>query len=124
MNQDPVGAYKARLREASRENLRARRPRVVAALRNLLAAIDDAEAVDPSEAPPVEHGVIAGGSVGLGAGDVPRRGLTEADLVALFERELREWRDAMAEYRALGRHEEADDLASQIEALETLRPSP
>lgn len=116
----PADAFRQRLREALREHLRARRPQAVAAVRGLLAAIDDAEAVDLAEAPPVQDGVIAGGNVGLGAGDVPRRLLTEADVHAVLQRELHDRRLARAEYAALGRSREADELALQIEALEAL----
>lgn len=51
--------------------MRERQADAVAALRETLAAIDNAEAIDASAAPPVQHGVIAGGVAGLGAGEVP-----------------------------------------------------
>ena len=89
----------------------------MAVFRETLAAIDNAEAADPSAAPPVQHGAIAGGVAGLGAGEVPRRRLSPEAVTAIVERELNERREAAARYTALGRHDEAARLALQVEAL-------
>jgi uncharacterized protein YqeY len=118
-----VGEWKRVLRAALRDALRARQAPVVAVLRETLAAIDDAEAADPSAAPPVQPGVIAGGVAGLGGGEVARRALAPQAVTAIIEREIQERRDAAATYAALGREEEARTLRLQAEVLVSLGPS-
>ena len=112
-----VDEWRNVLRAAMREAVRARRADAVAALRETLAAIDNAEAVDASAAPPVEHGVIAGGVAGLGAGEVPRRRLSAAEVTAIIEHEIQERRSAATTYAALGRAEEAAVLSRQVDVL-------
>lgn len=109
------------LRAALRDALRARRAHVVAVMRETLAAIDNAEAVDASAAPPVQHGEFAGSVAGLGAGEVPRRLLSPEAVTAIVDRELQERKHAADTYSALGRHDEASTLWLQIEALSSLR---
>jgi uncharacterized protein len=115
-----VAAWKSVLRNALREAQRARRTSAVAVFRETLAAIDNAEAVDPSATPPVQHGIIAGGVAGLGAGEVARRVLTAQEAAAVIEREIEERRTAVATYEAHGRSVEADVLRSQIDLLVAL----
>lgn len=105
------------MRAALRDALRTRQTHAVAVLRETLAAIDNAEAADTSAAPPVQHGVIAGGVPGLGAGEVPRRALSAEAATAIIEREIEERRDAATTLSALGRHEEARILNLQVEVL-------
>ena len=105
------------LRGALRDAVRRRDPHAVAALRETLAAIDNAEAVDPSAAPPVQHGVIAGGVPGLGAGEVPRRTLSPTEVAAIIGREIGERRQAASTYTALGREDEAAALRLQVDIL-------
>lgn len=105
------------MRAALRDALRTRQTHAVAVLRETLAAIDNAEAADTSAAPPVQHGVIAGGVPGLGAGEVPRRALSAEAATAIIEREIEERRDAATTLSALGRHEEARILSLQVEVL-------
>src|SRR5688500_8633637 len=100
--------------------MQARASETVAVLRELLAAIDNAEAADPSAAPPVEHGVIAGGVAGLGAGEVPRRALDPAAVATIVEREIREREEAAARYVELGRRDQAEALQRQIATLTAL----
>jgi uncharacterized protein YqeY len=115
-----VRAVKDLLRTALREALRARQPEAVAAFREVLAALDNAEAADVSAAPPVQAGVIAGGVEGLGAGEVPRRVLSPETVAAIVAREIRERREAAAAYAALGQPDEARRLSGQVEALVAL----
>jgi uncharacterized protein len=115
-----VNEWKSALRTAQREALRTRQTHAVAVLRETLAAIDNAEAADLSAAPPVQHGVIAGGVAGLGAGEVPRRILSPEAVAAIVEREVQERRDAATTYSALGRHEEASTLRLQVDVLLSL----
>src|SRR2546421_1109786 len=72
-----VQPLRPRLREALRAAMKARDLTAVAALRMTLGAIDNAEAVDVSDAPSPKGGVIAGAVTGLGAGEATRRSLSE-----------------------------------------------
>jgi len=112
-----VEEWKRVLREALRDALRARQTHAVAVLRETLAAIDNAEAADTSAAPPVQHGVIAGGVPGLGAGEVPRRVLGAEAVAAIVAREIEERRAAAATYEAMGRRDEASALRLQADVL-------
>lgn len=118
-----VEAWRDALRAALREAMRDRRAEAIAVLREALAAIDNAEAVDASAAPPVQHGVIAGGVAGLGAGEVPRRMLGPDEVAAILEREIEERRGTASSYAELGRTEEAAVLARQVEILAALLAS-
>jgi uncharacterized protein YqeY len=115
-----VEEWRGILRAALREAVRERQAHAVAALRETLAAIDNAEAVDASAAPPVQHGAIAGGVAGLGAGEVPRRRLGADEVTAIIEREIEERRSAASAYAALGRHDEAAVLRRQVDVLVAL----
>jgi mRNA interferase MazF len=112
-------ALRGRLLEASR----ARELHAVAVLREVLGAIDNAEAADVSAAPPVQPGVIAGGVAGLGAGEVPRPVLSAQAVGEIVDRENRERREAAATYEALGQGEKAGWLRRQIEVLVSLTGS-
>jgi uncharacterized protein len=116
-----VTEWKSVLRGALQEALRTRQAHAVAAIRETLAAIDNAEAADLSAAPPAQPGVIAGGVPGVGAGEVPRRMLSAEEVNAVFEREIQQRRDAAATYAALGRSEEASRLMLQVDMLVSLR---
>lgn len=115
-----VDEWKRVLRAALREALLTRQAHAVAVIRETLAAIDNAEAAEASAAPPVQHGVIAGGVAGLGAGEVPRRMLSAEAVTAIVEREIQERRDAATAYSALGRHDEASTLRLQLDVLASL----
>lgn len=116
-----VDQWRDILRAALRAAMRARQTLAIVALRETLAAIDNAEAIDPSAAPPPQPGVIAGGVPGLGAGEVPRRALGPDDVAAIIEREIAQRRDAATTYAALGRDAEAADLTQQADLLAALR---
>lgn len=97
-----------------------RRDRVaVTALRAALAAIADAEAVPvPSDATPrvaSEH--VAAGAAGLGAAEVARLALTEADVVHVVTAEVGDRERTAAEYEGLGQHERADRLRAEARVL-------
>ncbi len=68
----------------------------------------------------MQHGVIAGGVAGLGAGEVPRRRLSADEVAAIIEREIQERRSAASTYAALGRDEEAAVLRRQVDILVAL----
>jgi 2'-5' RNA ligase len=87
----PAGGLRDRLRAGLRDAMRSRDRDAVAAIRSALAAVDNAEAV-PLD--PTDHrhraGAVEGSAVGLGAAEVDRRHLTEADVVGIVEREVEE----------------------------------
>jgi hypothetical protein len=70
----------ARLRLALRTALKARDATAVSALRSALSAISNAEAIDPVPAASTGHPHIAGAAGGLGAGEAPRRHLTQTQI--------------------------------------------
>lgn len=114
--------WKRVLREALTRALRARDAVTVSAVRQTLAAIDNAEAVALTAAPKPQEGPIAGGVAGLGAGEVARRVLGADELAAIFAREQQE-RSAAAETLAtVGRDAEAAVLRKQRELLASLSP--
>ncbi|MEV0347236.1 GatB/YqeY domain-containing protein [Nonomuraea sp. NPDC050680] len=104
--------------------LKARDRIAITALRSALAAIENAEAVpvDPPSPGAPKHEVtqnehFAGSAAGLGAADVERRLLTEADLLSIVEKEVRERSDAAREYERLGRDDLAERLRAEAEVL-------
>lgn len=108
-----------RLRHDLRAAMKAQQRDEMAALRNLIAAIDNAESVDrpePAPAPPSsEH--VAGAVDGLGAGEAARRALSERDLQRIIENELWE-RDAQAErLTLLSRLDEASRLRTEADVI-------
>jgi hypothetical protein len=88
-----------------------------AALRSALAAIDNAEAVDLSSAPRAQPGRIAGGVVGVGAGEVARRRITDDDVRAIVGNAIVEREAAAAQYDTLHRHDDADRLRREAAIL-------
>jgi uncharacterized protein YqeY len=115
----PADAVRRRLRDALKTAMRTRDATAVAALRSALAAVDNAEAADPSHAPApgTEEAAFAGTVAGVGAGDVARRVLSEADVADLIGAEVAE-RDRTAEtYRRAGRDEAADRLRAEADVL-------
>lgn len=89
----------------------------VAACRSALAAVDNAEAVDLSEASQTQPGVIAGGVTGLGAGDVARRALAEHRVVEILLAQVAGWQASAADYERSGHHDEAKRLRAEAELL-------
>jgi uncharacterized protein YqeY len=89
----------------------------VSAIRSALAAIDNAEAVDESLAPPTESGLVAGGVHGLGRGDVPRRPITPQEEREIVLKVVAERREFAAQYDALQRHDDANRLRAEIAVL-------
>ena len=86
-------------------------------LRTALAAIDNAEAVDSSFAPDGQSSTIAGAVVGLGAGEVARRTLSDDDVRAILRDAITEREEAAAEYEARQRPEDAARLRTEAGIL-------
>src|SRR4051794_34123159 len=108
---DPAEIIKARLRADLLTAMRARAPVEVALLRALVAALDNAQAI--------EVGARRHRYVELKFGDrtaeVPRRELTQADVESLLVREIQERRDAAAQLGEVGQAERAARLAAEAE---------
>jgi hypothetical protein len=107
----PAEILRARLRGDLRAAMKAQRRDEMAALRTLIAAIDNAESVEDAALPPPSSGEHVAAAVrGLGAGDAARRSLSERDLQRIIETELWE-RDAQAQrLTLLGRADDATRL--------------
>jgi hypothetical protein len=105
-----------RLRIALTAAMKARDATAVAALRATLGAIDSAEAVEPSR---VEAGdsPIANAVDGLGAGDVPRRDLTEQVITEIVLSEIRERSAASDDYARAGQTDRATRLRDEVDVL-------
>lgn len=114
-----TNGIRARLQGSLIPAMRAKDTATVSAVRSALAAIANAEAL-----PPVElhtsggDGPIAGARSGLGAGEAPRRELTEDDVRGILRAELDERSTAADELEAAGRDEAADTLRAEAAALE------
>lgn len=89
--------------------IKARDPIAVSALRSALSAIDDAGAVARSGSTKA--------TLGVGVGDIARRGLSEQDVLEILRGEVQERSAAAAEYERLGRGEEARRLLAEAEAI-------
>lgn len=87
------GTIRERLRSALTTAMRARDRDALAAYRHALAAIDNAEAVVPPGGIP-SAGAVEHAATGLGAAEVPRRELSDADVRAVVEGEIAEHRHA------------------------------
>lgn len=105
MPEDATG-MKARLRSDLREAMRRGSRREVALLRELIAAIDNAEATPGTTAPaPLLHH-----DFGSGSAEVQRLRLDEDAVRALLRREIAERERAAAEFEGLGDRERAQVL--------------
>ena len=95
----------------------------VAALRSALAAIGNAEAVDPATeataaVPPVarsEH--FVGARDGLRASEVTRKRLTAADIRQIVSTEIAERQSAASDYDRLGRSDQVERLRQEADVL-------
>jgi uncharacterized protein YqeY len=117
-----------RLRRALPAAMKARDRVAVDALRSALAAIDNAQAVDPSRSPPAAagpepggpaggHPMPAGTVVGVGATEVERRSLTEAQMEEIVRAEIAEREAASAGYQRAGQLGFAERLRGEAQVL-------
>lgn len=113
-----VYVVRARLRRALTAALKAGDRDAVAALRSALAALDNAEAVGanslsrPKDGSATESNHVAGAVAGLGAGEVDRRVLTDAEVAATVQAEIDERLVAAQQYASANR----DDAALRLRA--------
>src|SRR5215472_2874603 len=115
----PPDDIRTRLRRALGDALKARDAGAVSALRSAMSAIGNAEAVEPGQDRPAGTGSahFAGAVAGLGAGDVERRHLTEADAAAVVRQEAAEREAAADEYERAGYAADAARLRQGTRAL-------
>lgn len=99
-----------RLRDRLTIAVRDRDRPAVAALRSVLAALDNAEAVPAGSGSTAASEHVAGAAAGVGAGDVARRVLGPDEERDVVGREVDEMRSGAQEYEALGATDRADEL--------------
>jgi uncharacterized protein YqeY len=111
-----------RLRAALPAALKSRDAAAVAALRSALAAIDNAEAPEATPSPPPGAGdaPIAGAVVGLGAAEVERRSLSDAQMAAIVRAEVAEREAAARAYERADRPDRAERLRAEAGVLSAL----
>ena len=108
-----------RLRRDLARALAARDAVATSALRTALAAVENAAAADPALAPrPATGGAPFAASVrGLGAAEVPRRDLTDAEVAEILRAEVAERLAAAADYDRIGHPERAGRLRDEAAVL-------
>jgi uncharacterized protein len=112
----PYPALRPRMRDALRAGMKSRDRVTVGALRSALAAIDNAEAVQTA-APDGRSSAIEHSPVGVGAAEVERRALTEADVMEIVRAEVADRETAASEYETAGRHDRAELLRAEAQVL-------
>jgi uncharacterized protein len=100
---------RARLAADLRAALKARAGVRVAALRSLIAALDNASAVDP--------GTVRQPAPFARSAEVPRRELSAPEVAALLDGELAERQAAAAKLRSLGRAEAAERALAEAQVI-------
>ena len=105
--------FLALLRADLRTAMRERKAAEVTALRELIAAIDNAQAVPVGD----RHSTYVFHAFGDGAVEVPRRVLGKDELRGVVEAEIRSRSDAADDYRRLGRGDKAQDLSHGAQIL-------
>ena len=112
------------LRHALTEAIKAQDPVARSALRAALGAIENAEAVDAARtpAPSDDQSTVAGSVVGLGAADVERRVLSDADLEDLLRAEVADRLSAAQAYQERGRVDRAERLRAEAAVLSKYLP--
>jgi hypothetical protein len=123
-----------RLSRALPVAMKARDRVAVAALRSALAAIANAEAVDPPQPPPPaqrpDHGgsgsgpAFAGAVAGLGATEVERRRLSGVQVEEVVRAEVAERETAAAGYERAGQLEHAERLRAEAKVLTSYLDQP
>ena len=114
MTADAAQRFVARLKADLTVAMRNRNAAEVAVLRQLIAAIDNAQAVAVGD----RHATYVVHAFGDPAVEVPRRSLDDAALRRLIEDEIHARRDAAATYRQVGQDAQAQAL---VEAMTLLR---
>jgi uncharacterized protein YqeY len=113
MTADAAQRLVTRLKADLTTAMRARNAAEVAVLRQLIAAVDNAQAVAVGD----RHDTYVVHSFGDPAVEVPRRPLDEAALHRLIDDEIHTRRDAAATYRRLAQGAQAQALDDAITVL-------
>lgn len=122
--QDPW-VFREEVRRDLRAALKSRQPEVISVLRAMIAAIDNAEAVQPeAQSSRSTDGTVAHSSPGVGSTEVPRRELAIHDVHAIIRDLLRECETQAQHYYSMHQHKAADRLRRQANVLHSyLHPS-
>jgi uncharacterized protein len=138
---DDAGNVRDRLRRALPAAIKAQDTVTVAALRSALAAIDNAEAVDPDAVasrpvdPEADHVSasgrgsypeieIAGTVAGVGAGEVARRPLTPWEIEETIRAEVVERQIVARIYEGAGQLDQAERLRREAQVLNAYLDAP
>jgi uncharacterized protein YqeY len=123
VDETPAERLKRRLRHDLGAALKAKQRDEATALRILIGAIDNAESVEDQGAPstPEAAAHVAGSVEGVGAGDLPRRLLSEPDLRRIIATEVSELREQAERFAAHGRDDAAPRIESEAEVLSRYR---
>jgi uncharacterized protein YqeY len=116
----PADRLRERLRRDLTAAMKAGRREDVAAIRTLIAAIDNAEAagVRPPMRPTSSSSEdFAISTPGAGSGDAPRRELGDAELDKIFEAEIADRREHEAQYGAVGRPDAAARMRREAQLI-------
>lgn len=122
---EAAGSIRTRLRDDLVVAMKQRRRDDVAALRTLLAEIDNAEAVDPAPRPTTDttrH--VAGARHGVGSSEAIRASLTAADVRRIVEHHVDEHLADADHHARGGHHESASRLRAQADLLRRYLTSP
>lgn len=94
----------------------------VAALRSLISAIDNAEAVptSPSDRKRPGPSRIASAKLGVGVGDVPRRDLSEDEIQHIVRAEIADRLAAAGDYEARNRIDRSMRLRAEATVLQRI----
>ncbi len=120
MTSTPAQRWRATLRSALLHARKQRDTVRVPAIRSALSAIDNAETPATAPTHPLLDGPIAHSVAGLGAAEVARRELTEAEILALLHAEVDERISAATQFRAAGHDDRAAQLRAEAAVLEGL----
>jgi uncharacterized protein YqeY/uncharacterized protein YndB with AHSA1/START domain len=113
-----VPGIEAQARAALAGALRRRDTVAISALRSVLSAISNAEAVAvPPGRTAAASAHIAGAAAGLGAGEARRRSLSEAEVGEILQAEIRERLAAARDFEDRGHPDRAQRLRSEADVL-------
>jgi uncharacterized protein len=118
--ENEVDRWKARLRERIRAAMKAREASVLSMWREVLALVENAEAVPVASSAMGVTGdaPFAGSIAGLGAAEATRRVLSSDEVRSLLVADVAERRSAAGEFDRVGQGAAADVLWAQAAALE------
>jgi len=115
-----TSTVRERLRQALGESLKTRDAIAASALRSALGALDNASAVPVAPSATITSSPhFAGVVAGLGAGEAPRKILSEDDAAAIVQAEIDERLAAALVYDQAGRADRAGRLRREADVMES-----